>query len=128
MLEIINKKHKYITVNTRVELANYIRVELKEFYFSAGCNVNLGIVPGLFMHFINDEDRWLFYVNQDKDGFPLLERKSKKSLLITNSSLSVLFFRRTRCSVSAKFPIKLTEAKMKDCPVYEIMLNKPIED
>lgn len=123
-MEIINRTHKDITQNTRVTLSDYLRVEKKEFYFSSGCNIHLGIIPGMFMHFINDDDRWLFYLNMDNDGFETLERKGKNSCLVINSSLSNLFFNRTRCSQGIKFPIIKTSAMINKCPVYEILINK----
>ena len=123
-MEIINKQHDEITFNQRVELAEYLRVERKEFYFSAACNLNLGIIAGLFMHFINDDDRWLFYLNDETDGFPTLVRPNKNSCIITNASLCSLFLRRTRCGSGTKFPIKMTEAKINNNPIYEILINK----
>ena len=123
-MEIINKQHEDITFNQRVELAEYLRVEKKEFYFSAACNLNLGIIPGLFMHFINDDDRWLFYLNSEDDGFKTIARSGKNSALVVNVSLCSLFLRRTRCGAGTKFPIKKTEAKINNNPIYEILINK----
>jgi hypothetical protein len=123
-MEVINRLHKDIEHNVRVALANYMRVEKKEIYFSAGCNFSLGIMSGLFIHFINDDDRWLFYANGENDGFPTVARKGKNSSLIVSASLCSLFLKRTMCSPSTKFPIVMTKSKMKDSPIYEILINK----
>jgi len=126
-MEVINKRHDKILVNTRINLAAYMRIEEKMMYFSAACNVHLGLTGGLYMHFINDDDRWLFYVNSDKDGFETIHRHPKLSFLVANTHLCNLFLKRTRCSLKNKFPIEKTEAKMKDAPIYEIMINKVFE-
>lgn len=130
-MELINKKHKDITSNSRVDLVDYVRPDKKEFYFSAGCNVHLGIIPGLYVHFINDGDRWLFYLNTDTDGFLLLARQTakaqKKSPIIVNLSLLKLFLKRTNCSAGSKFPVRQTQQKIKDCVVYEIFINEVFE-
>lgn len=123
-MEIINKNHDDITFNQRVELAEYLRVEKKEFYFSAACNINLGIIPDLYMHFINDDDRWLFYLNNEDDGFKTLRRLGKNSTLVINASLCSLFLRRTKCGTGTKFPIVKTESKIKNAPIYEIKISK----
>lgn len=123
-MEVINKKHKDILHNVRVELACYMKVDTRNLYFSAGCNFELGIISGLFMHFVNDGDRWLFYLNDDQDGFAISAKKGKSSCSVNNASLCALFLKRTKCSLGNKFPIVISEQKIKDCPLYEILINK----
>lgn len=124
-MEIINKVHEKILSNVRVDLSDYLRVEEKVMYFSAGCNLHLGIISGLYMHFINDDDRWLFYLNSENDGFATIPHKGKNCTLVMNKSLSELFRKRTNTSINSKFPIRMTKAKQNDAPIYEIDLTKP---
>lgn len=127
-MEVINRLHKGIKQNQRLTLSNNVRVERKMFKFSAGCGLELGIVGGLYMHFINDDDKWLFYINSEKDGFPITSVHNKNATMVTNSSLCQMFFKKTRCSENCKFPVRITDAKVKDAPVYEILINQPIEE
>jgi len=126
-MEIINKRHDDISSNRRVDLAAYMRLDDKILYFSAACNFQLGIISGLNIHFINDDDRWLFYLNTDKDGFELCSIHNKNSCMVISASLCALFRKRTKCYNGSKFPIIMTQAKQKDCPIYEILINKAFE-
>ena len=54
-METINKRHEAITSNQRVDLAAYFKLESeKAVYFSAGAANEFGLIPGLFIHFVND--------------------------------------------------------------------------
>jgi hypothetical protein len=126
-MEVINKRHDDISSNRRVDLAAYMRLDEKILYFSAACNFELGIMGGLNIHFINDDDRWLFYLNSDKDGFLLCNVHNKNSCMVISTSLCLLFRKRTKCAIGSKFPIVMTKAKKEDAPIYEIMINKAFE-
>lgn len=123
-MEVINKKHKDILHNVRVGLTCYMKVDTRNLYFSAGCNIELGIISGLFMHFINDGDRWLFYVNDDTDGFATTSVKNKSSCLVNNASLCAMFLKRTKSDIGNKFPIVISEKKINNSPIYEILIDK----
>lgn len=123
-METINRFHKEIKQNTRVTLKNYMRLDKKMLYFSASCNLELGILPTLNIHFINDDDRWFFYVNNDEDGFYLTELNGKNACAAINSTLSNLFKKRTRCADGTKFPVVITPNKIKDHHIYEIKINE----
>lgn len=126
-MELITRFHKEIKQNTRLTLRSYVRLDKKMLYFSAACNVDLGIVPTLYAHFVNDDDRWFFYINEEKDGFYLTEMNGKNSCAVINTSLSELFKKRTRCSIGCKFPVVATGSKQKDCVLYEIKINEVFE-
>jgi hypothetical protein len=125
-MEIINKRHEQIFKNERVELASYIRFDESgdKIYFSAGAAREFGLQPGLTAHFINDENHWLFYCDDDKDGFKLFGRKNKKAIEIFNASLVNLFVKRNRVHLPSKYPLKLSNAKLDGKQLIEINLNK----
>lgn len=126
-MEVINRTHDKITSNKRVDLAAYFKIESeKALYLSSGF-ADGEINPYHFIHFINDDERWLFYCNEDNDGFTLTQRKPKKCLLICSASLVALFIKRTKHSVGSKFLIRKTESVKNDAPIFEIMFNKIIE-
>ena len=129
-MEIINKSHHQIRSNKRVDLAAYFKVERskKAIYFSTGAADQYGIMPGIRVNFINDDDDWFFYCDNNKDGFLLTNRSGKKAGLLCDTSLVHLFLKRTRTSPETKFPITLTKNEVYGCPVFKIELNKPIEE
>jgi len=127
-MELITKKHEEITSNQRVDLAAYCRINEKHLYFSAGACINFGLVPGLFIHFQNDEQKWYLYGTTDTDGFELIARPGKNSAIICDVSLLKLMMKRTGVSVGSKFPIQKINAKLNGSQLLEINFNKPIED
>ena len=126
-MEIINRLHEDIFANQRVALEAYFKVETtKNILLSAGASLKYGLIPGLYIHFVNDENKWYFYCNGDNDGFRLLNRPNKNSVIICNSHLVTLFLKRTSCQIPCKFPLRLTKAKKDGCSLIEIQTNKPI--
>ena len=127
-MEIINKRHEKITSNQRIDLAAYFKIESdKAVYFSAGAATEFGLSGGLYLHFVNDGDRWFFYCNSDKDGFKLISRPGKKATLICDASLVRLIKNRTKCSISTKFLITETNNKLEGQGLLEINFNKIID-
>lgn len=124
-METINKRHDEITSNQRIDLAAYFKLESeKAVYFSAGAANEFGLIPGLFIHFVNDGDKWFFYCNDDKDGFKLISRPGKNSTLICDASLVKLISKRTKVSIGAKFLITDTKSVLKGTGLLEINFNK----
>lgn len=130
-MELINKKNDKITAKTKVDLDVYLKIEHElSILFSAGAAIKFGLVPGLFIHFQNDEDRWYFYCNTDKDGFQLcsIGGKGRKGIRVSNKALVNLIRKRTLVSIGTKFPVILTNCKFNNHHLLEICFNKPFED
>lgn len=87
-MEVINKSHEKIFINERTHLASYIKFNNKKaIYFSSGASREFGLRAGLNINFINDEDEWLFYLDNNEDGFELLEREDKNAVILCNAPL-----------------------------------------
>lgn len=129
MMQIINKSHDEITSNRRVDLAAFFKIEanLKTIYFSAAAADKFGIIPGVMVNFINDDNDWYFYCDSNHDGF-LVKEKGTRASVIFDSSLISLFLKRTQTTPGTKFPITLTKNDVGGCPIFKIELNKPFED
>lgn len=126
-MEVINKKHDEILVNKRVVLEAFMNVlDKKHFYFSAGASRKFGLKAGLNVHFLNDERVWMFYCNNDEDGFDLIERKNKNAVLICNAALIHLFLKQTSCTIPCKFGLRSTNAKHQGNHLIKIETNKPL--
>jgi hypothetical protein len=127
VVEIIDKTHEAITVNKTINTELFIKFHNdREIYFSIRACKLLGLTPELTVHFINDGDEWLFYVDDDPDGFKLTSQPKKNTLSIFNQALTTLFLKRTRCSLPCKFPLKVTNSRFKGKPIIRIEINKPI--
>lgn len=127
-MELINKRHGDITSNQRVDLAAYFKMENERVvYFSAGASIAFGLMSGLYMHFQNDDDRWYFYCNDDTDGFPLISRSGKNSILICDASLVKLICKRTKKTIGTKYLIQSLNSRFKGIQLMEILFNKPLD-
>ncbi len=126
-MEVINKSHEKIFVNERVHLSSYVSFNnRKAIYFSAGASRELGMKAGMKVNFINDEDMWMFYLDNNEDGFELVEREDKNAVLLCNAPLIELFLKRTRCGIPSKFPLRLTNAEVDGHKIIKIDLLNPI--
>ena len=128
-MEIINKSHEEIKSNKREKLGVYLGIRNnKEINISAGATMEYGLAPGLFMHVVNDEDKWFIYFDNDCDGFLLNERKGKNAVFVFDASLIRLFCKRTHHQIPCKFQLKLTGAKQNGHHLIEILHHTPLED
>lgn len=134
-MEIIDKKHDAITVNKTVNQSSFIKFHTdKEIFFTGMAAKKYGLKSGLYVHFVNDDDQWLFYVDDNPDGFELspkavgnrYEKSRIKTMAIYNQALIRLFLKRTRCSLPCKFPLKVTESRYNGKQLLKIEINKPI--
>lgn len=129
-MELINKKHENITEKTRLRLEAYFKIENEKcVYFSAGAVINFGLVPGLYVHFQNDDERWYFYCNDDTDGFLLtsIGGRGRNATVIYNKALVNLIKKRTLVSFGTRFPVKLLKHKVNNSNLFEINFQKPFE-
>lgn len=127
-MELINKTHDRITSNQRIKLAAYFKIyDTKAIYFSAGAVHKYSLLPGLYVHFQNDDDYWYFYTNNEKSGFRLIKKYGKNCAIICDASLINLICERTKCSIGEKYLIKLTAAKLNGHHILEIDFKNPIQ-
>lgn len=129
-MEIINKGHQEITEREKISLVPSIRFGFNNtITFSAKAVKDFGLKEGLTVNFINDENEWWFYCDNNEDGFRINERKSRsrKDVYIYSGSLIVLFLKRTKMSCPVKLLLTETNAKKNGCTLIKIETNKPIE-
>lgn len=127
-MEIINKRHEDLRLSRRTESMPYINFNTdKQILFSVHAVRLLGLQPGLFIHFVNDDDLWYFYINDDKDGFEIFAREGKTNTFLYNAHLVVLFLKRTGCRLRSKFFLEKTEVRYKGYQLIRIHTN-PLKD
>lgn len=126
-MEVINKKHREITVNKTTGIKNFIKFHNdKQICFSITAAREFGLSPGLYMHVVNDGDKWFVYFNDDQDGFALSQQPNRNTVDIFNMALIKLFMKRTSHALPCKFPLRLTGTKKDGYHLIEIMHNRSI--
>lgn len=120
--------HKDILVNKRLETISYINFyNDNEIHFSSKAVRDLKLQIGSYVHFINQDDEWFFYVNYDQDGFCIQDSNRRNNVSIFNGSLIKLFMKRTGREVPIKYPITETKMEQNGSTVYKIEIYKPVE-
>lgn len=127
-MEVIDKTHTDIIANRRIELGINICIRnSKEIYISSGATLEYGLSEGLFMHVVNDAEKWYLYFDNDPDGFLLNQRKGKSAVCVFDASLIYLFCKRTHHKYPCKFQLKLIGAKKNGSHLIEILHHTPLE-
>jgi hypothetical protein len=114
MIEVINKNHEAITTRRKTKIKSFIKFHNdKEIIFSQTAIRELGLAAGMYVHFVNEDSDWLFYVNDDPDGFEIKKARGNSSgrLSIYNMSLIILFCNRTRSELPCAYPLRETRKK-----------------
>lgn len=130
-MEVINMKHEeiYLKDKTRLNMRQLMIIfrSDNEISFPTFTARTLGLSKGLNVIFIdNGDDEWNFYIDNDPDGFSLVERTGKTGMFIFNTSLIHLFKKRTRFNPPVSFPVRQLKAKIDGKILFQIKLN-PIQ-
>lgn len=130
MMEIINKRHEDLRLSRRTTSMPYMRIaNAKEIMFSVYATRWLGLEKGLYVHFINDDNDWFFFVNDDADGFEIQFRPAKNHSFLFNTHLVKLFLNRTNRNIGDNFFLEKTNrAKIKGCEIIKICTENPIRN
>jgi hypothetical protein len=123
-MEIINKRHEDLELSRRTESTPYINFNTsKQILFSVHAVRKFGLCAGLYVHFVNDDDLWFFYVNDDKDGFEIFSREGKTNTFLYNAHLVSVFLKRTGKQLNTKFILEETKAMKNGCKLIKIIIK-----
>jgi len=125
MARVINRTTPEIVVNNRHSGLDFISIDEKGFYFPKQISFSIKAATNKYIHFINDDDYWAFYVNEDKDGFPF--SMDKQSYRVNDRALSRLFLRTTNRECGDRLLVKYTKAKHNGGYLYEIHTKESVE-
>lgn len=115
-------------MNRNMFIKNFIKFHTdKQISFSITAAREFGLSPGLYMHVVNDEDKWFVYFNDDPDGFALSKQPKRNTVDVFNMALINLFIKRTNHSIPCKFPLRLTGNKKDGYNLIEIMHHKVLD-
>lgn len=120
-MEVINKRHGEIMVNERTILNSYIKFENdRTILISAGACREFGLSQGLKANFINDDELLYLYFDDSKDGFDLIQRTGKGSLLICNLSLVRYLLNKLHKTYPVRYTLSVTNIYHKGCNLIKV--------
>lgn len=118
-MNVINKKSIEVVNNGgRAITRSYILVKEKSIYFTAAIARECGLEVGLYVHFINDESDWRFYVNDDPDGFKLTPKVWSGGFHISNTGLTKMILKSMGFNKEKRFAVIKTDLHVDKCPIY----------
>jgi hypothetical protein len=127
-MQVINKAHPSIKGHKGTPC--YVTVTERYISFTAAAASRFGLKPKEYMHFLNDGGQWLFYTNDDKDGFEMIKDYKEKNIAVRIFSAALCNM--IKKSVKPKedvlrFYINKTERLYQGNYLCEILTDKTIE-
>jgi hypothetical protein len=125
--ERINKKHLAIgsrkdTVTPSITITGLARV-----YFNTGATELCKMFIGKYVHFEKAGKCWYFFVSDDNAGFSIFKPDLRESsVCITSKNFCKLFAEATGHQGKNRFFIQNTTSTVGDSPLFEILVDKPI--
>lgn len=127
-MAIINKNSVEIIQMARFRRNIYLTVEDKRFYFTRAAEKLCGFKVGEYIHFINDESEWSFYIDDVSDGFQLVPiPRGRGGALVCNVALVRLFRKSTGFSHVMSFEITETNNYRDNCRIFKINIVRPTD-
>lgn len=121
-MELVNKKSMAIKNGTgRAAQRHYVAVREKGLYFTVAIAREVPLRIGEYVHFMNEGNRWQFFVNDDKDGFPLTPVIKKGGFNITSSALAKLIQKTTGYTTTKNYEVRKTGGEQDKCPIFELI-------
>jgi hypothetical protein len=120
-MEVINRKSVSIINGTlRSRQRHYVKVNNSQLYFTAAVVRDLGIKEGDYVQFMNEGDKWQFFIDDNEDGFKLTPCRTKGGFDITSSALCKLIQKTTGYTTVKQYQVIKTGAENDRCPIYEL--------
>lgn len=108
---------------------DFVSVSDRGLVFSKSACRLCDMAAGKFIHFINDESFWFFYIGEEVDGFKILNNSfSKGNLLIAHSALAGMFMKSTGARPGNRYLIHATTGLTNGRKLFEIQANKSIKE
>jgi hypothetical protein len=118
MAKILNRSSPEIMARQYSFGVPYVSVSDRGIIFSKALVYEAGIKQGRYVHFINEDDYWAFFINDHPDGFLISNNNS--TLRCTTRVISDMFIKSTGRRIGEKFFTIKSTASQAGSPVYEI--------
>lgn len=127
-MNVINKKSIEVKNNGgRAITRSYVLVKEKCIYFTAAIARECELEVGLYVHFINDESDWRFYVNDDPDGFKLTPNNWSGGFNIGNTGLTKMMLKSLGFSKEKRLSVIKTDLQVDKCRIF-LLSNKNVPE
>lgn len=107
-LQLNNTTYKYIKVR-----------ENERIYFPNAVVLMCGLKVGNYIHFLNEGNEWMFYSNDNKDGFKIVIT-GDKLLQICSYPLSRMILKSCSYQFKHTFYVRQTKIIHDNCPVFKL--------
>lgn len=127
-MKVINRKSiEVVNAGGRAVQRFYLTVADRQLIFTAAVVRFCELKPGSFVHFLNDAERWEFFVSDDPDGFKLVEtsrnNQPRKALRICSSGLVSMILTSNGFKKSKRFAIVKTDRMHDHAPIFRLSLE-----
>lgn len=128
-MKLINKKHPAI-IELKRKSECYMSVSDRQIWISHEAANRFGLVPGKYLHFLNDGREWSFLQNDDPDGFFLQHngKPSSDALMITSRPLSNMILKTTGFPSGTWLYLLESGVEYQGCKVVQIVTNKTFQE
>lgn len=91
-MALINRNHPKIIQTASGRNERFVHVSNRRFLFTKAASSELGLEVGKYIHFINDGKEWMFFQNDDPDGFTVVAQgRHHSGVQIISSALCAMF-------------------------------------
>lgn len=128
-MNLINKKHPAI-IEAKRKSDCYLSVSERQIWISHEAVNRFELMPGKYLHFLNDDREWSFLQNDDSDGF-LLQHNGKASsaaLMITSRPLIQMFLKSTGFKSGTWLYLLATGNELNGCKIVQIVTSKTYQE
>lgn len=126
MARIINRKSSSIIRPGADEYA-FVSPRPRFLFFSKAAARLCGLTHDKFIHFINDQNYWAFYLNDNIDGFELKPcSKNSGAFYVYSSGLAEIFTETVECEYGERFFIDKTSGFVSEDPIFEIQTHSSV--
>lgn len=128
-MNLINKKHPAI-IEAKRKSECYMSVSERQIWISHEAVNRFGLIPGKFLHFMNDEKEWSFFQNDDPDGFFLQHngKPSSNAVMITSRPLIQMFLKSTGFKPGTWLYLLESGSEYQGNRIVQIVTNKTYKE
>lgn len=123
-MTLINRTHpEIINSHNGARRPVFVSISEKRMVFTKAASIAYSLAAGMFMHFINEGTEWFFILNDNPDGFRLLN-STRGGVMIIDHGLMKMFRRSTKFTVPVRLFFAPADRKYDTMTMFEIFTNK----
>ena len=121
-MNVINRKTKEIRLQHGKFLNNqYLTIDAQhKIYITKGACTLCDLTINDYVHFLNEDDDWRFYVDDNADGFKPTPVATKGGVNINHKGLTRMILKSTGFPQGKRFYVQKTNTLHDRCPVFRL--------